>query len=73
MTGVPSLGKKLQLLANPADLAGKVSVTGRVDSAEGFDKDKLHNGVLEPAKGSRPDRIGKRFKHWDTRRQNPKR
>ena len=48
MTGVPSLGKKLQLLANPADLAGKVSVTGRVDSAEGFDKDKLHNGVLEP-------------------------
>lgn len=35
-----------------ADLAGKVSVTVRADSAEGFDKGKLQNGVLEPLRES---------------------
>lgn len=38
--------------ANLADLAGKVSVTVRADSAEGFDKGKLQNGVLEPLRES---------------------
>lgn len=39
-------------IANLADLAGKVSVTIRADSAEGFDRSKLENGVLEPLKES---------------------
>lgn len=38
--------------ANLADLAGKVNVTVRADSAEGFDKNKLQNGVLEPLRES---------------------
>ncbi len=33
-----------------ADLAGKVSVTVRAESAKGFDRSKLNNGVLEPLK-----------------------
>jgi hypothetical protein len=39
-------------IANLADLAGKVSVTVRADSAEGFDRGKLQNGVLEPLRES---------------------
>jgi hypothetical protein len=39
-------------IANLADLAGKVSVTVRADSARGFDKGKLQNGVLEPLRES---------------------
>jgi len=39
-------------IANLADLAGKVNVTVRADSAEGFDKNKLQNGVLEPLRES---------------------
>jgi hypothetical protein len=39
-------------IANLADLAGKVDVTVRADSAEGFDKGKLQNGVLEPLRES---------------------
>jgi hypothetical protein len=39
-------------IANLADLAGKVNVTVRADSAEGFDKGKLENGVLEPLRES---------------------
>lgn len=39
-------------IANLADLAGKVSVTVRADSAAGFDKSKLQNGVLEPLRES---------------------
>jgi hypothetical protein len=35
-------------VANLADLAGKVNVTVRADSAQGFDKNKLHNGVMKP-------------------------
>ena len=35
-------------IANLADLAGKVSVNVRAESANGFDKTKLQNGVLEP-------------------------
>ena len=35
-------------IANLADLAGKISVTVRADSATGFDRTKLQNGVLEP-------------------------
>jgi hypothetical protein len=35
-------------VANLADLAGKVTVTVRADSPEGFDKNKLQNGVMEP-------------------------
>jgi hypothetical protein len=34
--------------ANLADLAGKVNVTLRAESEDGFDKSKLQNGVLEP-------------------------
>ena len=39
-------------IANLADLAGKVNVTVRADSAGGFDKNKLQNGVLEPLRES---------------------
>jgi hypothetical protein len=39
-------------IANLADLAGKVNVTVHADSAEGFDKNKLQNGVLEPLRES---------------------
>lgn len=39
-------------IANLADLAGKVNVTVRADSAQGFDRTKLQNGVLEPLKES---------------------
>lgn len=39
-------------VANLADLAGKVNVTVRADSAEGFDRNKLQNGVLEPLRES---------------------
>ena len=35
-------------IANLADMAGEVSVSIRADSAKGFDKAKLQNGVLEP-------------------------
>jgi len=35
-------------IANLADLAGKVAVTVRAEKAEGFDKSKLQNGVIEP-------------------------
>jgi len=35
-------------IANLADLAGTVNVTIRAESADGFDKSKLQNGVLEP-------------------------
>jgi hypothetical protein len=39
-------------IANLADLAGKVNVTVRAESAAGFDKGKLQNGVLEPLRES---------------------
>jgi hypothetical protein len=35
-------------MANLADLAGRVRVTVEAESPVGFDKSKLHNGVLEP-------------------------
>jgi hypothetical protein len=35
-------------IANLVDLAGKVLLTVRAESANGFDKAKLQNGVLEP-------------------------
>ena len=35
-------------LANLADMAGKVSVSVRAESEEGFDRNKLQNGVIEP-------------------------
>jgi hypothetical protein len=35
-------------IANLADLAGKVKVTIRAESENGFDKGKVQNGVLEP-------------------------
>jgi hypothetical protein len=35
-------------VANLADMAGKVSITLRAESQEGFDQGKLQNGVLEP-------------------------
>jgi len=34
--------------ANLADLAGKVTVTIKAESKNGFDRNKLQNGVLEP-------------------------
>jgi len=39
-------------IANLADLAGMINVTVRADSAEGFDRNKLQNGVLEPLRES---------------------
>jgi hypothetical protein len=39
-------------IANLADMAGKITVTVHADSAEGFDKGKLQNGVLEPLRES---------------------
>jgi hypothetical protein len=39
-------------IANLADLAGKVAVTVHADSSEGFDRNKLQNGVLEPLRES---------------------
>ena len=36
------------VIANLADLAGKIEVTIRAESEKGFDKSKLQNGVLEP-------------------------
>jgi hypothetical protein len=35
-------------MANLADMAGKVNVTVRAESNEGFDRGKLQNGVIEP-------------------------
>jgi hypothetical protein len=35
-------------VANLADLAGRVSVVVRAESAEGFDRGRLQNGVIEP-------------------------
>jgi hypothetical protein len=35
-------------VANLADMAGSVAVSIRAESEKGFDKAKLHNGVLEP-------------------------
>lgn len=35
-------------VANLADMAGRVTVTLRAESATGFDQSKLNNGVLEP-------------------------
>lgn len=35
-------------LANLADMAGKVTVSVQAESATGFDRSKLQNGVLEP-------------------------
>lgn len=42
------LFKAWNALANLADMAGKVTVTVRAESAHGFDRSKLQNGVLEP-------------------------
>jgi hypothetical protein len=39
-------------IANLADLAGRVNLTVRADSALGFDGTKLQNGVLEPLRES---------------------
>jgi len=35
-------------MANLADLAGKVTVTIKAEKADGLDKAKLENGVMEP-------------------------
>lgn len=35
-------------IANLADMAGKVSVSVRAESEQGFDRSKLQNGVMEP-------------------------
>jgi len=37
-------------IANLADMSGKITVSVRAEAAEGFDKSKLQNGVLEPLK-----------------------
>jgi hypothetical protein len=37
-------------IANLADLAGKVTVTVKAEKADGLDKAKLQNGVIEPLK-----------------------
>jgi hypothetical protein len=42
------LFKAWNAVANLADMAGKVTVTVRAESAKGFDKAKLQNGVIEP-------------------------
>ena len=35
-------------MANLAEMAGQVTVTVKAEKADGFDKSKLNNGVLEP-------------------------
>jgi len=35
-------------IANLADLAGKVTIIVRAESAEGLDRSRLQNGVFEP-------------------------
>ena len=46
---LPRLGRDLlRAIANLADMAGKVSVTVRAESEQGFDRSKLQNGVIEP-------------------------
>ena len=35
-------------VANLADLAGKVKITVKAEKADGLDKSKLQNGVIEP-------------------------
>jgi hypothetical protein len=35
-------------MANLAEMAGQVTVTVKADKADGFDKSKLNNGVMEP-------------------------
>jgi hypothetical protein len=40
--------KAWNAIANLAEYAGRVSVVIRAESQEGFDKSKLHNGVIEP-------------------------
>ena len=40
--------KAWQAIANLAEYAGRVSVSVRAESAEGFDRSKLQNGVIEP-------------------------
>lgn len=35
-------------VANLADLAGKVKVTVKAEKADGLDKSKVQNGVIEP-------------------------
>ena len=37
-------------LANLADMSGKITVSVHAEAAQGFDKSKLQNGVLEPLK-----------------------
>jgi len=49
---IPVLFAAWNAIANLADLAGKVNVTVRADSAQGFDRSKLQNGVLEPLRES---------------------
>ena len=40
--------KAWQAIANLAEYAGRISVTVRAESEQGFDRGKLQNGVLEP-------------------------
>jgi hypothetical protein len=42
------LYQAFSVLANLADMAGQVAVTVKAEKADGFDKSKLNNGVLEP-------------------------
>lgn len=48
MAGRDQLYTAWNALANLADMAGKISVSVKAESPEGFDKGKLENGVLEP-------------------------
>jgi len=48
MAGRDQLYTAWNALANLADMAGKISVSVKAESQEGFDKGKLENGVLEP-------------------------
>jgi hypothetical protein len=40
--------KAWQAIANLAEYAGRISVSVRAESEEGFDRGKLQNGVIEP-------------------------
>ena len=40
--------KAWQAIANLAEYAGRISVTVRAESEQGFDRSKLQNGVIEP-------------------------
>lgn len=48
LCGPPGCGPGVGMDGGLADLAGKVTVTVKAEKADGLDKAKLQNGVMEP-------------------------